>query len=219
MNLANPGKGLMDIGGVLKLAEKYGKRLQCVRGHILFTIGDTADSIYYIQNGTVTLSVVSAQGKEAVFALLGPGDFFGEGCVAGQSVRLMTAAALSAGSVIKIMKPTIVRLLHRDQVLAWGLITYLITRQRKVQEDLIDQLFNSTEKRLARTLLLLANYGTARKAEGTIPMVSQTLLAEMIGASRPRVSLLMNKFRKLGFIEYDHGLTIHSSLLAVVLHD
>jgi len=182
-------------------------------------MGDAADSIYYVQNGTVSLSVVSAQGKEAVFALLGPGDFFGEGCIVGQSVRLMTATALSAGSVLKIMKPKIVRLLHRDNVLAWALITYLITRQRKVQEDLIDQLFNSAEKRLARALLLLANYGTAGKTEGTIPMVSQTLLAEMIGASRPRVSLLMNKFRKLGFIEYDHGLTIHSSLLSVVLHD
>ena len=217
--MVTPEKRLMDIGFLQKLAQKYGKRLQYVKGQVLFTMGHTADSVYYIQNGTVKLSVVSAQGKEAVCALLGPGDFFGEGCIAGQSVRLMTATALSAGSVMKIMKPKIVRLLHRDNVLAWALITYLITRQRKVQEDLIDQLFNSTEKRLARALLLLANYGTAGKTEGTIPMVSQTLLAEMIGASRPRVSLLMNKFRKLGFIEYDHGLTIPSSLLAVVLHD
>src|ERR1700730_9326365 len=217
--MVNPARKLMDIEVFLKLAQKYGKRLQCVRSHILFTMGDTADSIYYIQNGTVKLSIVSAQGKEAVFALLGPGDFFGEGCIAGQSVRLMTATALSPGSFIKVMKTAIVRLLHRDQVLAWSLITYLITRQRKVQEDLIDQLFNSTEKRLARALLLLANYGTAGKTEGTIPMISQTLLAEMIGASRPRVSLLMNKFRKLGFIEYDRGLTIHSSLLSVVIHD
>jgi CRP/FNR family transcriptional regulator, cyclic AMP receptor protein len=217
--MVTPAKRLMHIGFLLKLAQKYGKRLQCIKGQVLFTMGDTADSIYYVQNGTVKLSVVSAQGKEAVFALLGPGDFFGEGCIAGQSVRLMTATALSAGSVMKIMKPKIVRLLHRDNVLAGALITYLITRQRKVQEDLIDQLFNSAERRLARALLLLANYGTAGKTEGTIPMVSQTLLAEMIGASRPRVSLLMNKFRKLGFIEYDHGLTIHSSLLSVVLHD
>ena len=219
VNMADRARRSIDISLFPKLAERSGKRLQCVRGQVLFTMGDTADSIHYLQNGTVRLSVVSAQGKEAVFALLGPGDFFGEGCIAGQSVRLMTATALSAGSVMKIMKPKIVRLLHRDNVLAWALITYLITRQRKVQEDLIDQLFNSTEKRLARALLLLANYGTAGKTEGTIPMISQTLLAEMIGASRPRVSLLMNKFRKLGFIEYDHGLTIHSSLLAVVLHD
>ena len=219
MSVANPGTRLVDIEVVLKLAQKYGKRLQCVRGQILFTMGDVADSIYYVQNGTVKLSVVSDQGKEAVLALLGPGNFFGEGCIAGQAVRLLTATALSPGSFIKIMKPEIVRLLHRDQVLAWVLITYLIKRQRKVQEDLIDQLFNSTEKRLARALLLLANYGTTGKTEGTIPMVSQTLLAEIIGASRPRVSLLMNKFRKLGFIEYDHGLTIHSSLLAVVLHN
>ena len=219
MKLANLARQPVDIEPFLRVARKYGKRLKCSKGQILFTMGDTADSLYYIQNGTVKLSVVSAQGKEAVFALLGPGDFFGEGCIAGQSVRLMTATALSAGSVMKIMKPKIVRLLHRDNVLAWALITYLIIHQRKVQEDLIDQLFNSAEKRLARALLLLANYGTTGKTEGTIPMVSQTLLAEIIGASRPRVSLLMNKFRKLGFIEYNHGLTIHGSLLAVVLHD
>ena len=219
MKLANPARRPVEIEPFLRVARKYGKRLKCSKGQILFTMGDTADSIYYIQNGTVRLSVVSAQGKEAVFALLGPGDFFGEGCIAGQSLRLITAVALSSGSFIRIMKQEIVPLLHKDQTLAWALITYLITHQRKVQEDLIDQLFNSTEKRLARALLLLANYGTTGKTEGTIPMVSQTLLAEIIGASRPRVSLLMNKFRKLGFIEYDHGLTVHGSLLAVVLQD
>jgi CRP/FNR family transcriptional regulator, cyclic AMP receptor protein len=219
MKLANLARRPVDIEPFLRVARKYGKRLKCSKGQILFTMGDIADSIYYIQNGTVKLSVVSAQGKEAVFALLGPGDFFGEGCIIGQSHRLMTAAALSSGSLIKSMKQEIMRLLHKDQILAWVLITYLITHQRKVQEDLIDQLFNSTEKRLARALLLLANYGTTGKAEGTIPRVSQTLLAEIIGASRPRVSLLMNKFRKLGFIEYNHSLTVHGTLLAVVLHD
>jgi CRP/FNR family transcriptional regulator, cyclic AMP receptor protein len=185
----------------------------------IFSQGEKADSVFYIQTGRVKLSVVSTQGKEATIALLGPGDFLGEGCIASdQPIRMSTATAVTACSVLKIEKSEMLRTLHAEHEFSDVFVAFLIARNSRTQEDLVDQLFNSSERRLARALLLLANFGKER-SEKVTPNISQETLAEMIGTTRSRVNFFMNRFRKLGLIEYNGGLLVHSSLLSVVLHD
>jgi CRP/FNR family cyclic AMP-dependent transcriptional regulator len=184
----------------------------------VFAQGDRADAVFYVQKGRVKLSVASAQGKEAAIAIMGPGDFLGEGCLAGQPLRLATATSLTECSLVRVEKKAVVQLLHTQSTFSEFFISYLLGRNLRIQEDLIDQLSNSSEKRLARLLLLLANFGKDGKSEPVIPKISQETLAEMVGTTRSRVNHFMNKFRKLGFIKYDRGLEVHSSLLTVVLH-
>jgi CRP/FNR family transcriptional regulator, cyclic AMP receptor protein len=189
-------------------------------GTPIFSQGDTADDVLYIQNGSVRLSVLSRSGREAVIALLGPGEFFGEGCLAGQQVRMGTATAMAATRILVIAKADMVRLLHDQPDLSDRFLTHVLTRKIRIEEDLIDQLFNSSEKRLARALLLLARYGKDEDLPvRAIPKVSQEVLAEMVGTTRSRINFFMNKFRKLGFIEYNGQFKINKSLLSVVLHD
>jgi len=185
----------------------------------VFSQGDAAEAIYYVQRGRVKLTVVSKGGKEAVIAILGPGAFFGEGCMAGQSLRMATAAAMSECSIMRLAKAGVVQALHQDPSFSELFLHHLLTRNIRIEEDLVDQLFNSSEKRLARVLLLLANFGKEGKPELVIPKISQETLAEIVGTTRSRISYFMNKFRKLGFIEYNGKLEVHSSLLNVVLHD
>ncbi|MFY9532407.1 MAG: Crp/Fnr family transcriptional regulator, partial [Candidatus Acidiferrales bacterium] len=175
--------------------------------------------ILYIQNGGVKLSVVNETGKEAVVAVLGPGDFFGEGCLAGQPIRMGTATAITPTTALVIEKNEMIRVLHAEHEFSDRFIAYMLVRNIRVEQDLIDQLFNSSEKRLARTLLLLARYGKQDHPQRLLPKVSQETLAEMVGTTRSRVNFFMNKFRKLGFIKYNGGLQINSSLLSVVLHE
>jgi CRP-like cAMP-binding protein len=186
----------------------------------VFSQGDSADAVFYIQKGQVKLTVVSRQGKEAVIAILG-GDnpFFGEGCLAGQSVRLATAIAMSECSIMRIKKEAMVRVLHEEPTFSELFLHHVLFRNIRIEEDLVDQLFNSSEKRLARVLLLLANFGKEGTPELVIPQMSQETLAEIIGTTRSRVSFFMNRFRKLGFIHYNGGLQVHRSLLNVVLLD
>ena len=186
---------------------------------ILFSQGEEAEAVFYIQAGKVKLSVVSQQGKEAVIAMLEPGAFFGEGCLAGQQVYMATATAEEDSTLIRIDKQTMIRVLHDNPDFSALFMEYLLTRNIRIQEDLVDQLFNSSEKRLARLLLLMAHFGKEGKPEAVIAKISQETLAEMIGTTRSRVSFFLNKFRKLGFIDYNGGLHVHSSLLNVVLHD
>jgi CRP/FNR family transcriptional regulator, cyclic AMP receptor protein len=185
----------------------------------IFSQGDPADAIFYIQTGKVKLTVVSKQGKEAVVAILGTDDFFGEGCLAGQSLRMSSAAAMSECSIMRMGKPGVIRLLHNEPAFSELFVRYLLSRNIRIEEDLVDQLFNSSEKRLARVLLMMANFGKDGKAEPILPKISQETLAEIVGTTRSRVSFFMNRFRKLGFIEYNGRLEVHSSLLNVVLHD
>jgi CRP-like cAMP-binding protein len=188
----------------------------------VFTQGDPATSVLYIQKGAVKLTVVNEAGKEAVVAILGPGDFCGEGCLAGQLLRVSTAATIEPSTILVIEKPEMIRLLHAEPDLADRFIKHMLSRNNRVEEDLIDQLFNHSEKRLARILLLLAHYGKQGTPEQMVPNISQEVLAEMIGTTRSRVNLFMNKFKKLGFIEYGgglRGLQINKSLLSVVLQD
>jgi CRP/FNR family cyclic AMP-dependent transcriptional regulator len=173
----------------------------------------------YLQKGGVKLSVVSSAGKEAVLGMLGPGEFFGEGCLAGQSVRMGTATAMLPSTVLVVDRKRMFRVLHEQHAMSDLFISHVLAKNIRVEEDLIDQLFNSSEKRLARTLLLLARYGQPDKPQRVLPKVSQEMLAEMVGTTRSRVNFFMNKFRKLGFIKYNGGLQINSSLLSVVLHE
>jgi CRP/FNR family transcriptional regulator, cyclic AMP receptor protein len=193
------------------------------KNHKIFLQGDPADSLFYIQKGKIKLTVVSKQGKEAVVALLGASDFFGEGCLAGQSVRMASATAMLECSILRLEKTGVIRVLHEQPAFSEILLHHLLSRNIRIEEDLVDQLFNSSEKRLARVLLLLANFGKEGKPELVIPKVSQETLAEIVGTTRSRVSFFMNRFRKLGFIQYDgaysSGLEVHSSLLNVILHD
>jgi CRP-like cAMP-binding protein len=186
---------------------------------VIFSQGDDADAVFYIQKGKVKLTVVSAQGREAVVAVLGAGEFCGEGCLAGQIRRMATAAAMTDCEIMRLEKSAMLRVLQEEPRFSEMFVTYLLTRTIKVEEDLVDQLFNSSEKRLARALLLLANFGKEGRPEPIIAKVSQEMLADMIGTTRSRVSFFMNKFRKLGFISYNGHLEVHSSLLSVVLHD
>ncbi len=188
------------------------------RGEVVFAQGAPADEVNYLQKGAIKLSVLSRTGKEAVVAMLAPGDFFGEGAMAGQPVRIGTATAVIASRVLIIEKEAMVRLLHEEPAFSDRFISHMLTRNMRIEADLVDQLFNSTEKRLARTLLLMARYGQV-SPQRTLPKISQETLAEMIGATRSRVNFFMNRFRKLGFIEYNGRLKVNSSLLSIVLHD
>jgi len=187
--------------------------------HTIFTQGDPADTIFYLQTGKVRLTVVSKTGKEATIGILSDGSFFGEGSLAGQPLRMGSATAMTDCAVLRIEKRAMVQTLHREQTLSDLFVAYLLSRNIRYEEDLVDQLFNSSEKRLARMLLLLAHFGKDGVPETVIPTISQETLAEMIGTTRSRVSFFMNRFRKLGFIHYNGGLQVHSSLLNVVLHD
>jgi CRP-like cAMP-binding protein len=186
---------------------------------VIFSQGDASDSVFYIQKGAVKLSVLSHRGKEAVVAMLGPGDFFGERALAGHPVRLEAATAISATTVLTIPKQQMISLLHEQHTLSDRFITHMLARNIRIEEDLVDQLFNSSEKRLARTLLLLARYGKPDQTDRVLPRISQETLAEMIGTTRSRVNVFMNKFKKLGFIEYNGGLKVNHSLLTVIVHD
>jgi CRP-like cAMP-binding protein len=188
-------------------------------GQTAFSQGDPADAIFYIREGKLKLTVVSSQGKEAVIAILTPGAFFGEGCLAGQVKRMATATAMSDCVLARLEKSEMIRALHAEPVFSEMFVRYLLSRNIRIEEDLVDQLFNSSEKRLARVLLLLAHFGKEDKPEPVVAKISQEMLAEIIGTTRARVNFFMNKFRKLGFIEYNGGLHVHSSLLNVVLHD
>jgi CRP/FNR family transcriptional regulator, cyclic AMP receptor protein len=185
----------------------------------IFTQGDPADTVLYIQYGSVKLSVVSQKGKEAVVGVLSPGDFFGEGALAGQPVRLATATAMTASRILVIPKRQMIRLLHQHHALSDRFIAHMLARNNRLEEDLVDHLFNASEKRLARTLLLLARYGKPDGPRRVLPKMSQEVLAEMVGTTRSRVNFFMNKFRKLGFIDYNGAIKVHHALLSVVLHD
>ncbi len=197
-----------------------GRTLATYRPHSpIFAQGDVADAVFYIQRGQVKLTVVSAQGKEAVIAILEAQAFFGEGCLTGQPQRIATATALTDCALMRIEKSAMIHVLHAEPAFAALFTAYLLSRNRRIEEDLIDQLFNSSEKRLARVLLLLAHFGKEGQTELVIPRISQEMLAEMVGTTRSRVSFFLNKFRRLGFIDYNGGLHVHSSLLTVVLND
>jgi CRP/FNR family cyclic AMP-dependent transcriptional regulator len=190
------------------------------KDEVVFSQGETAETVFYIQRGKVKLSVVSSGGKEATIALLGAGDFLGEGCIANaQPLRMSTAVAMNESALLKIDRKEMVGALHQQRALSDIFVSYLLSRNARVQADLVDQLFNSSEKRLARALLLLAQFGKEGEPETVIPKISQETLAEMVGTTRARVNFFMNRFRKLGFIEYNGKLLVHRSLLSVVLHD
>jgi CRP/FNR family transcriptional regulator, cyclic AMP receptor protein len=213
---ANPAfdaRAFLDSTGVARTV------LAIRRDGTIFAQGDPAKTVMYIQTGDVKLSVISEAGKEAVVAIMGPGDFLGEGCLAGQSVRMGTATAMTPSTLLVIDKHEMTRVLHADHRLSDVFIAYVLARNIRVEEDLVDQLFNSTEKRLARTLLLLARYGKQDQPQKMLPKISQEALAEMVGTTRSRVNVFMNKFRKLGFIRYNGGLHVHNSLLSVILHE
>jgi CRP/FNR family transcriptional regulator, cyclic AMP receptor protein len=208
-------QAFLDSAGVAKSIVQYG------RGEAVFTQGDLCEHVMYIQSGGVKLSVLSKTGREAVVAMLGPGDFFGEGCLAGQPMRMGSATAITPSAILFVDKDKMIRLLHKQHAMSDRFISHMLARNIRIEEDLIDQLFNSSEKRLARTLLLLARYGKQDKPARVVPKVSQETLAEMIGTTRSRVNFFLNKFKRLGFIDYngDLPLKINSSLLSVVLHD
>ena len=193
--------------------------LKVPKKQILFSQGDATDAVFYVQAGKVKLTVVSPQGKEAVIAILEPGSYFGEGCLAGQPVHLATAAAVDDARIVRIDKQSMLRLLQDDRTFSALFLGYMLARNVRIQEDLVDQLFNSSEKRLARILLLMAHFGKEGKPEVVIPKISQETLAEMIGTTRSRVSFFMTRFKKMGLIHYDSGLHVHSSLFNIVLHD
>lgn len=207
-------QSFLDSAGVARRIVVYR------RSQKIYSQGDPATSVMYVQKGGVKLSVVNDVGKEAVVALLGPADFFGEGSMAGQSVRMGMATAITPTTVLVIEKNEMIRVLHTEHAFSDRFVSYILSRNIRIEEDLIDHLFNSSEKRLARTLLLLARYGKEPERQEMLPKVSQEMLAEIVGTTRPRINYFMNKFRNLGFIQYDKGgLHIHSSLLSVVLHD
>jgi len=206
-------QAFLDSAGVARKVKEFKK------AEVIYSQGDSAKSVMYLQEGSVKLSVVNEVGKEAVVAVLGRGDFFGEGCLAGQSVRMGTATAISLSTVLVIDKSEMFKVLHEQHDLSDRFISFMLARNIRIEEDLVDQLFNSSEKRLARTLLLLARYGKDDKPHGVLPKVSQEMLAEMIGTTRSRVNFFMNKFKKLGFIKYNGVIEINTSLLSVVLHD
>ena len=208
-------QAFLDSAGVTRRIVQY------ARAQAVFVQGEPAGDVLYIQSGGVKLSVVSKAGKEAVVAMLGPGDFFGEGCLAGQVVRMGSATAITPSAILTIKKERMVRLLQKQPQMSGRFISHMLTRNIRIEEDLVDQLFNSSEKRLARMLLLLARYGKQEKPIRMVPQISQETLAEMVGTTRSRVNFFLNKFKKLGFIDYDGELPIkiNKSLLSVVLHD
>jgi CRP/FNR family cyclic AMP-dependent transcriptional regulator len=206
-------QAFLDSAGVSRKVEKFR------RNEIIFRQGDPSKNVVYIQKGSVKITVVNEVGKEAVVAVLGPGDFFGEGCLAGLPFRMATATAITSMTALAIKKHEMIRVLHKEHALSDRFISYMLVRNIRTEEDLVDQLLNSCEKRLARTLLLLARYGKQGEPQKMLPKVTQGMLAEMIGTTRSRVNFFMNKFRKLGFIQYNGKLHINSSLLSVVLHE
>ncbi len=203
----------LDSTGLAKKLVRY------AAGQVVFTQGDACDHVLYIRHGNVKLSVLSKAGKEAVVAMLGAGEFFGEGCLAGQPIRMGTATATTDSAILQVDKDRMVALLHREHAMSDRFIAHMLARNIQIEEDLIDQLFNSSEKRLARTLLLLARYGKNDKPVRAVPLISQETLAEMVGTTRSRVNFFMKKFQRLGFIDYKNGLKVNSSLLTIVLHD
>lgn len=203
----------LQTAGVARKIDTYRK------GQAIFSQGEPCHAVMYLQQGVVKLTITSSAGKEAVIALLGPGEFFGEGCIAGQPLRAATAIATEPASVLVIAKQEMIRVLHDEHEFSDRFVSYMLQRNVRVEEDLADQLFNSSEKRLARALLLVARYGKEEQPEKIVAKLSQETLAEMIGTTRSRVSFFMNRFRKLGYIKYNGGLEINSSLLRVVLHD
>jgi CRP-like cAMP-binding protein len=203
----------LDSTGVARKVVEFGRK------ETIYSQGDLSKNVLYIQKGGVRLSVVNETGKQAVVAVLGPGDFFGEGCLAGQPRRIGTATAIAATTTLVIDKTEMIRVLHVEHEFSDRFISFMLARNIRIEEDLVDQLFNSSEKRLARTLLLLARYGKEDKPQRVLPKISQEMLAEMVGTTRSRVNFFMNKFKKLGFIKYNGGLQINNSLLSIVLHD
>jgi CRP/FNR family cyclic AMP-dependent transcriptional regulator len=208
----DPKTFLSTIDGGRKIAAFAKKKT-------IFAQGDSSDAVFYIQEGKVKLTVVSKAGKEATIGILSDGDFFGEGCLTGQLLRLSSATAMTDCSVMRIAKKSMMEVLHREHAFSDMFVAYLLTRNIRYEEDLVDQLFNSSEKRLARVLLLLAHFGKDGKPEVAIPKISQETLAEMVGTTRSRVSYFMNRFREMGFVRYNGELEVHSSLLNIVLHD
>ncbi|HTC94026.1 MAG TPA: Crp/Fnr family transcriptional regulator [Terriglobales bacterium] len=208
----DPKVFLASIGRGRRILE-FGKK------RAIFTQGEPANAVFYLQKGRVKLTVVSSRGKEATIGMLGTGDFFGEGCIANQPLRMATASAIIDCTVVRIEKKAMMQVLHQQHTFSDLFVAYLVSRNIRFEEDLIDQLFNSSEKRLARILLLLARFGKEGKPEPLVPKISQETLAEMVGTTRSRVSFFMNRFRKLGFIKYNGGLYVHGSLLNIILHD
>jgi len=206
-------QAFLDSAGVARKIVEFKKK------ETIYSQGDPGKNVIYLQKGRVKLSVVNEMGREAVVAILGPGDFLGEGCLTGQPVRIGTATAIAATIALVIEKSEMMRVLHEERELADRFISFMLARNIRVEEDLVDQLFNSSEKRLARTLLLLSRYGKQDGPQTVLPKVSQEMLAEMVGTTRSRINFFMNKFRKLGFIHYNGGIEVHNSLLGVVLHD
>ena len=206
-------EAFLNAPGIARTVTEYEK------GDPVFSQGDPCRHVYYVQKGGVKLSVVSETGQEAIIAMLSPGDFFGEGCLAGQTVRMGTATAVTASTIMAVRKESMQRVLHEEHAFSDRFIKHMLARNVRIEEDLIDQLFNSSEKRLARALLLLARYGKQDTPQRVVPKISQESLAAMVGTTRPRVNFFLNKFRKLGFIEYNGELKINSSLLTVILHD
>ena len=206
-------QAFLDSAGINRRIAEYR------RGDVVFAQGDPGNQVLYIQKGGVKLSVLSKAGRQAVVAMLGPGEFFGEGCLAGQIVRMGSATATTDSTVLLVPREQMVRLLHEQHAMSDRFITHMLSRNIRIEEDLIDQLFNSSEKRLARTLLLLARYGKPNKPVRAVPPISQETLAEMVGTTRSRVNFFMKKFERLGFIDYRDGLKVNNSLLTVVLHE
>jgi len=216
--MAKP-KRPFNVAAFLESTGLSRKLLKYPRGATIFAQGDACEHVFYIQKGNVKLSVVSKAGREAVVAMLGAGEFFGEGCLAGQPIRMGTATATTDSIILIVDKHKMVRLLHKQHAMSDRFIAHMLARNIKVEEDLVDQLFNSSEKRLARTLLLLARYGKHDQPVRAVPLISQETLAEMVGTTRSRVNFFMKKFQRLGFIDYTSGLKVNNSLLTVVLHD
>jgi len=218
--MATPETSMFDPAGFLSQAGAGRKIVEFRNKQTVFSQGDLADSVFYIQKGRVRLSVLSARGKEATLALLNPGEFLGEDAIpAPNTLRVATATTITPCTLLKIGRKEMIRVIHEEHAFADVFVTFLLARTTRIQEDLVDQLFNSSEKRLARVLLLLAQFGKAGKPTTTIPKISQEALAEMIGTTRSRVSFFMNRFRKLGFIQYNGDIQVHPSLLNIILHD
>jgi CRP/FNR family transcriptional regulator, cyclic AMP receptor protein len=212
-------KPVFDVTVFLSKANGGRTNVDCIENSVIFSQGDPSNALFYIQKGKVKLTVLSKQGKEAVVAILGVGDFFGEGCLAGQPLRMSTAVCMGGCSVMRLAKADAIRVLHEQSSFSEKFVAHLLSRNLRIEADLVDHLFNSSEKRLARVLLLLANFGKEGTPQTVIPKMSQETLAGIIGTTRSRVSFFMNRFRKLGFVDYNGELKVHSSLLNVVLHD
>ena len=212
-------KVLFDVRSFLESEGVSRRNVEFRRAEVIYSQGDPCDNVMYLRSGGVKLSVLSKTGREAVIAMLGPGDFFGEGCLAGQPVRMGSATAVVDSTILFVTKESMVSLLHRQHALSDRFIAHMLARNIRIEEDLVDQLFNSSERRLARTLLLLARYGKHDRPVRDVPPVSQETLAEMVGTTRSRVNFFMKKFERLGFITYKDGLKVNNSLLTVILHD